>query len=356
MTYTRQSLTAISAFDHELLCSWLSLRLVMERRTFMRYLGGAVAYRSLALRTAHARSPPTPVVGFLSALARELETSLDAFRRSLDEAGFREGQTVSVEYRWAEDHYERLPTLADELVHLGPAVIVAPNYPAAAAAKRATKTIPVVFLSGVDPVTAGLVESLNRPNSNATGIYILEGLLEAKRLETLHQVVPGSDLIGVLVNPNFPGVERRISNIRAASRELGISPLIVQISSENDLPGIFGTLAARKIGGLVVATDPFLYAHREDLVELAARYRVPAIYPFVEFVQLGGLMSHGADRPAAFHQIGVYAGQILKGKKPADLPVQQSTNVVLTLNLKTAKTLGITFPEALQGRADEVIE
>jgi putative ABC transport system substrate-binding protein len=328
----------------------------MERRMFIGHLGGAVAYCSLAPRAALARSPPTPVVGFLSALARELETSLDAFRRGLDETGFREGQTVSIEYRWAEDHYERLPTLADELVHLGLAVIVAPNYPAAVAAKRATKTIPVVFLSGVDPVTAGLVESLNRPNGNMTGIYILEGLLESKRLETLHQVVPGSSLIGVLVNPNFPDVQRKISDVRAASSALGISTLIVQVSSENDLPGIFGTLAARKVGGLVVATDPFLYAHREDLVALAARYRIPAIYPFVEFVQLGGLMSHGVDRSTAFHQIGVYAGQIIKGKKPADLPVQQSTNVVLTLNLTTAKTLGITFPEALQGRADELIE
>jgi putative ABC transport system substrate-binding protein len=328
----------------------------MKRRMFIGHLGGAVAYCSLAPREALARSPPTPVVGFLSALARERETSLDAFRRGLDETGFREGQTVSIEYRWAEDHYERLPTLADELAHLGLAVIVASNYPAAVAAKRATKTIPVVFLSGVDPVTAGLVASLNRPNSNATGIYILEGLLEAKRLETLHQVVPGSNLIGVLVNPEFPDVQRKISDVRTASRALGISTLIVQVSNENDLRSVFGTLAARKVGGLVVASDPFLYAHREDLVELAARYRIPAIYPFVEFVQLGGLMSHGVDRSAAFHQIGVYAGQIIKGKKPADLPVQQSTNVVLALNLATAKTLGITFPDALQGRADELIE
>lgn len=336
----------------------------MERRTFIRHLGGAVLYYSLAPRIALAQlraerspqRPPTPVAGFLSALAREEETSLDAFRRGLDEVGLREGQTVLFEYRWAEDHYDRLPTLADELVHLGPAVIVAPNYPAAVAAKRATKTVPVVFLSGVDPVTAGLVDRLNQPNGNATGIYILEGLLEPKRLETLHQVVPGSDLIGVLVNPAFPDVERKISDIRKASRQLGISTLIVQVSSESDLPGVFGTLAARNVGGLVVATDPFFYAHREDLVELAARYRIPAIYPFVEFVQLGGLMSHGADRSAAFHEIGDYAGQIIKGKKPSDLPVQQSTSVVLTLNLKTAKTLRITFPEALLGRADEVIE
>lgn len=329
---------------------------MMKRRDFTALLGGAVAYCTLAPRAAPARSRPTPVVGFLSALARERETSLDAFRQGLDEAGLREGQTVVIEYRWAEGHYERLPTLADALVHLGLAAIVASNYPAAVAIRRATKTIPVVFLSGVDPVTAGLVEQLNRPNGNATGIYILESLLEAKRLETLHQVVPGSALIGVLVNPDFPDVQRKISDILKASRELGISVLIVQVSSESDLPGVFGTLAARNVGGLVVATDPFFYAHREDLVELAARFRIPAIYPFVEFVQLGGLMSHGADRSAAFHQMGVYVGQIIKGKKPTDLPVQQSTNVVLTLNLKTAKTLGITFPEALLGRADEIIE
>lgn len=328
----------------------------MERRMFIRHLGGAVAYCTLAPSTALARSSPIPVVGFLSSLARDLETSLDAFRRGLDEAGLREGQTVSIEYRFAEDHYERLPTLADELVHLGVAVIVAPNYPAVIAAKRATKTIPLVFLSGVDPVTAGLVKSLNRPNGNATGIYILESLLEGKRLETLHQVVPSSALIGVLVNPDFPQVQRKISDIRAASDALGIFTLIVQVNSEIELPEIFGTLAARNVGGLVVATDPFFYSHRKDLVELAARYRIPAIYPFFEFVQLGGLMSHGVDRSAAFQQIGVYAGQIIKGKKAADLPVQQSTSVALTLNLKTAKTQGITFPEALLGRADEVIE
>lgn len=336
----------------------------MKRRTFIRHLGGAVVYYSLAPRAAFARSyakrgsqqSPTPIVGFLSALARERETSLDAFRRGLDEAGFREGQTVSIEYRWAEDHYERLPTLAQELVLLDLAVIVAPNYPAAVEAERATKTTPIVFLSGVDPVTAGLVKSLNRPNGNATGIYILESLLELKRLETLLQVVPGSALIGVLVNLNFPDVQRKISNILTAARALGTSTLIVQVSHETDLPEVFGTLAARKVGGLVVATDPFLYSHREDLVELAARYRIPAIYPFVESVRLGGLMSHGVDRSAAFHRVGVYAGEILNGKKPADLPVEQSTDVVLALNLKTAKALGITFPEALQGRADEVIE
>jgi putative ABC transport system substrate-binding protein len=230
-------------------------------------------------------------------------------------------------------------------------------HPAAVAAKRTTKTIPIVFLSGVDPVTSGLVENLARPNGNATGVYILHGLLEVKQLEILQQqVLTGPALIGVLVNPKFPEVQRKISNILEAARALGISALIVQASSDSDLREVFGTLTARNVAGLVVTSDPFLYTYRKRIVELAEQYRIPAIYPFADFVQAGGLMSYGTDLSAAYYLLGGYAGRILRGEKIADLPVQQSTKVALTLNLKAATTLGIKFTEALLGRADEVIE
>jgi putative tryptophan/tyrosine transport system substrate-binding protein len=329
----------------------------MHRRSFIRHLGGVAAYCSLAMRTSWAGSTATPVIGFLSALTREPETSLGAFQRGLKESGFGERQAVSIEYRWAEDHYDRLPILADELVQLGPAVIVAANQPAAVAAKKATRTIPIVFLTAIDPVTSGLVESLNHPNGNATGVYILSGLLEAKRLELMQQqIVPGLAVVGVLVNPNFPEVQRKVSDLKEASKVLGVNPIFMEVSSERDLPGVFETLTARGAEGLLVTTDPFLYTYRNSITELAARHRIPAIYPFIEYVNAGGLISYGTDLPAAFNKLGVYAAAILKGEKVADLPVEQSTNVALTLNLKTAKALGFVFSQALEARADAVVE
>jgi putative ABC transport system substrate-binding protein len=333
----------------------------MQRRTFIKHLGGAAAaaaYCSLAGRAAYAASSPVRVVGFLSATTQEPERCFAALRRGLNETGFQEGQTVAIEYRWAEDKYDRLPTISAELSRRDDVgVIVAANYPAAVAAKKTTKTIPIVFLTAIDPVTSGLVGSLNRPDGNATGVHILNGLLEAKRLEILQQqVVSGSGLIAVLVNPKFPMVERQISDILAASRALKVSTLIVRVSSESDLREVFGTLAAREARGLVVTTDPFLYTYRKSIVKLSEHYRIPAIYPFADFVEVGGLMSYGTDLPSAYYLLGGYAGRILKGEKVADLPVQQSTKVALTLNFKTAKALGITFSETLEGRADEVIE
>jgi putative ABC transport system substrate-binding protein len=284
---------------------------------------------------------------------RRPETYFVALRRGLAENGF-EGHKIAIEYQWAEDHYDRLQTMADELSRRDVAVIFAGNYPAAAAVKKATKSIPIVFISGVDPVTSRLVESLNRPNGNATGVYILNGLLEAKRLQMLNQVVPGLGPIGVLVNPDFPGVARQVMDLREASRILGLDVII--LNTGRDLTSEFETLAVRHVRGVVVSTDPFLYTYRSKIVELAAHCRLPTIYPFADFVELGGLMSYGTDLSAAYHQCGVYAGRILKGEKPADLPVEQSTKVALILNLKTARTLSIVFSEELQGRADEVIE
>jgi putative ABC transport system substrate-binding protein len=227
----------------------------MHRRMFMGHLGGAVAYCSLAARGALAGTPATPVVEFLSATSREPETYFAALRRGLDENGF-EGHNISIEYQWAEDHYDRLQTMADELSRRDVDVIVAGNYPAAAAAKKATKSIPIVFISGVDPVTSRLVESLNRPNGNATGVYILNGLLEAKRLEMLNEVVPGLAPIGVLVNPDFPGVTRQVMDLREASRTLGLDAII--LNTTRDLPSDFDTLAARHVRGVVVGNDPIV--------------------------------------------------------------------------------------------------
>jgi putative tryptophan/tyrosine transport system substrate-binding protein len=330
----------------------------MQRRTLLTVLGAAVMC-PLAARLPHARAPKSAsskVLGFLSALSHQSEVFFPSVRQGLEENGFREGQNLKIEYRFAEHQYDRLPAMAAELVDLDVDVIVAANYPSAAAAKRATKDIPIVFLSGVDPVTSALVESLNRPSGNLTGVFVLDSLIEAKRLETLRQVVSGLQLIGVLVNPTFPNVNRQITDLENASQTLGINTLIIQLSDSREFPDAFETFSARKVGGLVVTTDPFLYASRETLVGLAARHRIPAIYPFPEFAELGGLMTYGSDLSAALHDVGAYAGRILRGEKPADLPVQEATKLTLTLNLKTAKTLGLVFPEALVGRADDVIE
>jgi putative ABC transport system substrate-binding protein len=326
----------------------------MRRREFIALLGGAVAAWPLATR---AQQPAMPVVGFLSATPPGPAALLvAAVQRGLGESGYFENQTLSTEYRWAEDQYDRLLELANSLVSLKVAAIVALNSPAALAAKRATATIPIVFISGIDPVTSGLVESLNRPGGNATGVYILTASLEAKRLEFLHEVVPRAAVIGVLVNPNFSGTERELGDLQDAARILGVELLVLKATGDGDVNSIFETLIERGIRALLVTSDPFLYGRRDQVVALAARHAIPVMYNFSEFALGGGLMSYGSPLSDAYRQVGVYTGQILKGAKPADLPVQQSTKVELVINLKTARTLGLTIPLPLLGRADEVIE
>jgi putative ABC transport system substrate-binding protein len=323
----------------------------MNRRDLLLLLGGAAAWPVAA------RAQAMPVIGFLSGTPREPVTSLvAAVQRGLAQAGFFEGQTLSTEYRWAEDQYDRLPQLAADLVRRQVAVIVALNSPAALAAKRATTTIPIVFSSGIDPVTSGLVDSFNRPSGNATGVYILLTSLEAKRLEMLHQAVPDIATIGVLVNPKFSDAERQLTDLRDASRILGVQLLVLKVTSESDFAGVFATLVERRIGALLIASDPFLYVNGDQLVALTTRHAIPAMSSVSEFALAGGLISYGTNLTEAYRQIGIYTGRILKGEKPADLPVQQATKIELVINLKTAKTLGLTIPPSLLAIADEVIE
>jgi putative ABC transport system substrate-binding protein len=249
-----------------------------------------------------------------------------------------------------------LPELAADLVRRRVAVIVALNSPAALAAKRASATTPIVFSSGVDPVTSGLVESFNRPSGNATGVYIWTSSLEPKRLEMLHQVVPRVAVVGALVNPNFSDAERQVMDLREASRVLGVELLVLEGRSESDFAGIFVALVQRQVGALFVAMDPFLFAHGDQLIALAAHYGIPAMYGFSEFAQAGGLMSYGISLTESYRQIGRYAGRILKGEKPSDLPVQTPTKFELIINLNTAQALGLSLPPLMLALADEVIE
>ena len=297
------------------------------------------------------------MIGFLS--ARSAEDSgpvVAAFRESLAGAGFVEGHNVSIEFRWADGQYDKLPALAGDLVERQVAVIVAVIPPAALAAKAATKIIPIVFSVGLDPITSGLVDSLSRPSGNATGVYSLAASLEAKRLELLHEVVPKVAVIAVLANPDFSGMEFELKELHEAARILGLELLVLKANSESGISAAFATIVERRIGALLFAADPFLYAQHEHLVALTARHAIPAIFFFPEFARAGGLMSYGASLIEAYRLAGVYAGKILKGTGPADLPVQQSTKVELIINLKTARALGITVPLTLIGRADEIIE
>jgi putative tryptophan/tyrosine transport system substrate-binding protein len=327
----------------------------MRRRDFITLLGVAAAAWPIAAR---AQQPTMPVVGYLGGLSRDTYASrLAAFHKGLNETGYAEGRDVAIEYRWAEGQYDRLPRLAANLVDRRVSVIAALGGDAPAhAAKAATTTIPVVFAVTADPVKAGLVASLNRPGGNVTGVNFLLNMIPAKQFEVLHETVPKASVFGFLINPSGPEAESATDDVRAAGQTLGHEVFVAKASSEREIDSAFADLAQRRVGAILVGNDVFFYSRRDQIVGLAARYAIPAMYNVREFAQAGGLMSYGTSVDDAQRLAGVYVGRILQGAKAADLPVQQAVKVELVLNLKIAKTLGITFPISLLGRADEVIE
>jgi len=297
------------------------------------------------------------VIGYLNSRSRDGDTPfLAAFHNGLNETGYVESQNVVIEYRWAEGQYDRLPALAADLVRRQVAVMAATSTPAALAAKAATSTIPIVFTAAADPVAVGLVESLSRPSGNATGVSGYFSPLGAKRLELLHELVPNAAVIGVLVNPTYPDAESQSKDVQEAARMFGQEAHVVNASSEGELNAAFALLVQLKAGILLVTADAFFLSRRDQLVALAARHSIPALYWAREFVLAGGLMSYGPDIGDGYRQAGVYAGRILKGTKPGDLPVMQPTKFDLVINLTAAKALGLTVPDKLLARADEVIE
>jgi putative ABC transport system substrate-binding protein len=325
----------------------------MRRRRFLTLLGSAAATWPVAAR---GQQPAMPVIGWFSGTsAQGYNAQLTAFQQGLQGAGYREGQNVAIEYRWADDQNDRLPELAADLVRRRVIVIAAIGIPAALAAKAATTTIPIVFEMGADPVALGLVASLNRPGGNITGVTSLNVEVGPKRLELLHEVVPTATTIAFLVNPTNPNAEIMSRDLQAAARSLGLQLHVLHASAERDFDTVFASLAQLQAGGLVIGTDSFIVSRREQLAALTLRHAMPAIFQYREFAAAGGLMSYGGSTES-HRQVGVYTGRIAKGEKPADLPVQQSTKVELIVNLKTAKALGLTIPLALLGRADEVIE
>jgi putative tryptophan/tyrosine transport system substrate-binding protein len=325
----------------------------MRRRDFIAGLGGAVAW-PLVVR---AQQSPPPVIGFLVAARPETYAPIvAAVRQGLSEAGYVEGRNLAIEYRWGEDDYDRLPALAADLVRRQVAVIIAFGPPPAKAAKAATAIIPIVFATGGDPVKDGLVASISRPGGNATGVTSLTPALGAKRLELMHELVPKATAVGVLVNPNNPISKAQFQDLQETAHAIGQQFTVLNASTEHDLDMAFSTLLERGCGGLVVSGDPFFTAQRERIVALAARHAVPTIYQWREFAIAGGLVSYGPSLTDGYRRAGVYAGRILKGDKPADLPVEQPTRFEMVLNLKTAKTLGLEVPTSILLRADEVIE
>jgi putative ABC transport system substrate-binding protein len=328
----------------------------LRRRDFITLLGGAAAAWP---RVTRAQQAAIPVIGYVGGQSPDLWASrLRAFRQGLSETGYIEGRNVAIEYRWAEGHYDRLPAFAADLVRRQVTVIVAPaSTPAVVAAKAATATIPIVFLTAADPVEAGLVASLNRPGGNLTGVTALSVELGPKQLELLHEVVPTAKLIALLVNPTSPILaETQSRDLSVPARSLGLQIYVLHATTERDFESVFATLLQLRAGGLLIGGEALFTTGSKQLAALALRHAMPAIYQFREFAAAGGLMSYGTSLTDAHRLVGVYTGHILKGEKPAELPVQQSTKFELVINLKTAKTFGLAVPPTLLARADEVIE
>jgi putative ABC transport system substrate-binding protein len=327
----------------------------MRRRDFIKVIGGGAVGWPLGV---HAQQQSLPAVGFLNSGSVDVYPDrIIAFREGLRELGYVEGQNVAVEYRWALGEYDRLPGLADELARWPVSVLLATGgEPAALAAKAATSTIPIVFAIGSDPVKLGLVASHNRPGGNVTGVNILTVTLDAKRLGLLHELLPQAAPIGVLLNPNFPAYESQLKEVQEAASASRLQVHVLRANNDQEIEGAFETISQQRIPALAVAAAPFFDTRRAKLVSLARRYAVPTMYQFREFAVSGGLVSYGVSIPEVYRYVGLYAGRILKGEKPADLPVVQPTKFELVINLKTAKALGIEIPPTLLARADEVIE
>jgi putative tryptophan/tyrosine transport system substrate-binding protein len=327
----------------------------MRRREFVKLVGGATAVLPLV---AHAQQLAMPEIGFLGSDSADLYAErLSAFRSGLKQVGYAEGQNVAVEYRWAKGHNDRLPELAADLVRRRVAVLIGSTTPTALALKAATTQIPIVFFVAGDPVALGLVASLSRPGGNLTGTTSMTLEVGSKWLQLLHEIIPAESDFAVLVNPTSSVLAKSQTNdLQAAARTLGLRLHLLQASTDSDLDTVFADLGQPKPAGLVITSDSFFFTRAERLAALATRFRLPATFGFPEFAKAGGLISYGASVTEQHRTIGVYAGRILKGEKPADLPIQQSTKVELIINLRTAKALGVTVPNTLIGRADEVIE
>jgi putative ABC transport system substrate-binding protein len=329
----------------------------MQRRDFIKVIAGSVVAWPLA---AGAQQSPSalPVVGFLGTGSSQSDAfRVAGVRQGLIKTGYVEGRNVAFEYRWAEDHNERLPALAADLVHRGVRVIASiGGITTAMAAKSSTAIIPIVFEIGGDPVGLGLVSSLSRPGGNITGVSLLIGTLAAKRFQIMQETVPKAALIGLLMNPTNLDTQVQTKDVVAAVQPVGQNLAVIEARTDRELETAFATLTEKRADALLVSADPFFVARREKLVELAARHKIPTIYPLREFVAAGGLVSYGASIAEAHRTVGMYVGRILSGEKPADLPVQQATKVELVINLKTAKAIGLEIPMSLIGRADEVIE
>jgi putative ABC transport system substrate-binding protein len=328
----------------------------MKRREFIALFGGMAVAWPFAAR---AQQPAMPVIGFLgvSSLQKMGGGVLLDFKRGLAETGYLEDRNVAIEYRWADDHYNRLPALAKELVQRQVAVLAAPGSPAALPAKAATRDIPIVFMIGSDPVQLGLVSSLNHPGGNLTGVSYFNEEIAPKRLNLLHELIPTANTIALLVNPaNATAATAQMKEMQGAVDALGLRLIVVNASNPIELEDAFATLVQQRIEALQLGVDPLFGNHVDQIVALATRSKIPTIYPWREFTAAGGLINYGASIPDAYHQVGVYAGQILKGARPADLPVQRPTKLQLVLNLGAAKALGIEFPAKLLALADEVIE